>query len=112
MMLETIQQPTREILYRLRDRIASLYQERLHQIILFGSQARGESRSDSDIDILIVLKDEVDSWTEIKRTGQIIAQLCLDHNILINSLFMSRDQYLNHDTTLLRNINQDGIVIC
>jgi predicted nucleotidyltransferase len=66
-----------------------LYQDRLDSLILFGSQARGDANVDSDIDILIVLKDEIDSWTEIKRTGGIISQICLDNIILVSSLFVS-----------------------
>ncbi len=31
-----------------------------HQIILFGSQARGDARADSDVDVLVVLSDAVD----------------------------------------------------
>jgi hypothetical protein len=34
------------------------YGENLSQIILFGSQARGNARADSDIDVLIVLEDK------------------------------------------------------
>ncbi|NJL69963.1 MAG: nucleotidyltransferase domain-containing protein [Microcoleus sp. SM1_3_4] len=33
-----------------------MYGEQLDKIVLFGSQARGNARPDSDIDILIVLK--------------------------------------------------------
>ncbi|NEO87728.1 MAG: nucleotidyltransferase domain-containing protein [Spirulina sp. SIO3F2] len=110
--MQISQPPTFEILDELRDRLSCLYQERLQHLILFGSQARGDATPDSDIDILVVLKDEVDSWMEIKRTGQIVAQLCLEHSILINSLFMSLDQYSSQDTVLLRNIGKDGIFLC
>ena len=66
-----------------------LYADRLNSLVLFGSQARDEANQDSDIDILVVLKDEVDSWTEIKRTGGFIAQLSLENNILTTiSLFL------------------------
>ena len=34
------------------------YGEKIESIILFGSVARGEAKEDSDIDILIVTKDE------------------------------------------------------
>ena len=32
----------------------------VHQMILFGSNARGEARPDSDVDVVVLLKDPVD----------------------------------------------------
>ena len=96
------------ILQNLRHEMEILYQDRLDSLILFGSQARGDANVDSDIDILIVLKDEIDSWTEIKRTGGIISQVCLDNSILVNSLFVSVKQLTTQDTALFRNIKKEG----
>ncbi len=96
------------ILQNLRHQMETLYQDRLDSLILFGSQARGDAKIDSDIDILIVLKDEIDSWTEIKRTGGIISQICLDNSILVSSLFVSVKQFITQDTALFRNIKKEG----
>jgi predicted nucleotidyltransferase len=96
------------ILKNLRYQMEILYQDRLDSMILFGSQARGDANVDSDIDILIVLKDDIDSWTEIKRTGGIISQICLDNSILISSLFVLVKQFINQDTALFRNIKKEG----
>jgi predicted nucleotidyltransferase len=96
------------ILQNLRHQMEILYQDRLHSLILFGSQARGDANLDSDIDILIVLKDDIDSWTEIKRTGGIISQICLDNSILVTSLFVSVKQFITQDTALFRNIKKEG----
>lgn len=95
------------ILKNLRYQMEILYQDRLDSLILFGSQARGDANIDSDIDILIVLKDDIDSWTEIKRTGGIISQICLDNSILVSSFFVSAKQFITQDTALFRNIKKE-----
>jgi predicted nucleotidyltransferase len=40
----------------LKKRLAAAYGERLHAVVLFGSEVRGDSRPDSDIDVLAVLE--------------------------------------------------------
>jgi uncharacterized protein len=99
------------ILTPLRDYLQREYQERLDRIVLFGSQARGEATAASDIDILIVLEDPVNASEELNRTSQFIAQLCLEHNLLISRLFIPRSRFETENSPLLRNIRQDGIVL-
>ena len=99
------------ILTPLQEYLQQEYQERLDRIILFGSQARGDSTSASDIDVLIVLQDPVNASAELNRTSQFIAQLCLDHNILISRLFLPRSRFETENSPLLRNIREEGIVL-
>lgn len=87
------------------------YHERLLYLILFGSQARGDATDASDIDVLIVLQGAVDASEEINRTSQFVAQLCLEHNILISRLFISRSRFETENSPLLRNIRQEGVLL-
>jgi predicted nucleotidyltransferase len=43
------------------------YQENLEELILYGSQARGDARESSDIDVLVVLKKTFNYREEIDR---------------------------------------------
>jgi uncharacterized protein len=52
MQLTTINDKLETILAQLRSQFETLYGDRLVQTILFGSQARGDARPDSDIDAL------------------------------------------------------------
>jgi uncharacterized protein len=99
------------ILSSLRNYLQQEYQERLDRVILFGSEARGEATPESDIDILIVLKDPVNAGAEIERTSQFIAQLCLKHSVLISRLFMPQSRFETESSPLLRNIRQEGILM-
>ena len=49
------------ILSTLLSQLSQHYQERLDRVILFGSYARGEATSDSDIDVLVILEEPVDA---------------------------------------------------
>ena len=99
------------ILNQLQFQLKKHYEQKLFQLVLFGSQARGNARSDSDIDILIVLNGTVNPGEEIKQTGQIIADLSLEHNVVISRLFMDKEQFINRSGPLLRHIRKEGITL-
>jgi predicted nucleotidyltransferase len=67
----SINDKLKNILTQLRSHFEQLYGDRLTQMVLYGSQARGDARPDSDIDILVVLKGQVNPGEEIKRTSHI-----------------------------------------
>jgi len=94
---------------QLRCYLEQLYGDRLVQILLYGSQARGEAGPDSDIDVLIVLQDPVDPSQEIKRTSQAIADLCLEHNVLISRTFASLHQLEVEQSPFFLNVRREGI---
>ncbi len=44
-------------LERLRGALERRFGDRLRQVVLFGSQARGDAQEDSDVDVLVVVDD-------------------------------------------------------
>jgi len=98
-----------EILQKLRLYFAQLYGARLSSLILFGSQARNDAQIDSDIDVLVVLKGEVDSWTEIKRTGKFVSELCLEYSVVICNVFVSAEKFKTQQNAFLQAVHQEGI---
>lgn len=99
------------ILLTIKKQLLELYNDKLIEVILFGSQARGTANNDSDIDILIVLKDEINIGEEVERTSRIILNLSLQYDKIISRLFMSEQYFKTYQSALLRNIRQEGIVL-
>ena len=108
---KTIDPSVEEILSSLKSKLTMIYQDRFLHLTLFGSQARGEAEKDSDIDVLIVLRPPVNSGAEVKHTSKIVADLSLQHDVVISCLFMDEDHYSTRNTPLLRNIRREGISI-
>ena len=98
-----------EILPKLRLYFTQLYSDHLFSLILFGSQARNDAQLDSDIDVLVVLRGDVDSWTEIKRTGEFVSDLCLEYGVVICNIFVSAEQFETQQSAFLRTVNREGI---
>ncbi|HLO52575.1 MAG TPA: nucleotidyltransferase domain-containing protein [Kamptonema sp.] len=97
------------ILTQLRSEFEQLYGDRLTQMVLYGSQARGDAHPDSDIDVLVVLKGEVNPGAEIQKTSHIRANLSLENDEVISCLFIDEQRFTNYNSPLLRNIRKDGI---
>ncbi|MBU2604043.1 MAG: nucleotidyltransferase domain-containing protein [Actinobacteria bacterium] len=79
-------------------------------LVLFGSQARGDAVEGSDIDVLVVLRGEVEPWTEISRTSDIAVEISLRHNVVVSRVFVSLDRYLEERTPLLMNVRREGVL--
>ena len=99
------------------DRIVSLvkqwfsehYQDNLEELILYGSQARGDAQEYSDIDVLIVLKKAFNYREEIDRTSQFIADLSLEYDTVISRAFISAQRFQEENSPFLLNVRREGI---
>lgn len=99
------------ILTQISEGIKQIYGNRVKKIILYGSQARGNARPDSDFDILIVLKSSFNYSEESKRISKFIADICLENSIVISCTFASEDKYQNYESAFFRNVRREGIFI-
>ncbi|MBM4295546.1 MAG: nucleotidyltransferase domain-containing protein [Deltaproteobacteria bacterium] len=102
--------PLPRVLGELRERLTSLYGDRLVRLVLYGSAARGDyDPQGSDIDVLVVLKGPVDGGEEIDRTSFIVADLSLEHDVVIACVFMDQERFLHRQGPFLRNVRREGI---
>jgi len=97
-----------EILGALRRRLEGVYADRLRALYLYGSYARGEARRGSDLDVLVVL-DRIDShWEEILRTSHDTAELSLEHDLTISTVFTTEDRWRSGDSPFLLSVREEG----
>jgi predicted nucleotidyltransferase len=98
------------ILVQLRNQLEEMYGDRLIRIVLYGSQG-GDARPDSDIDVLVILREPVDFALEIEQTSHLVMALCLEHNVLVSCAFMGGDRFDQTQGGFLRNVRQEGITV-
>lgn len=89
----------------------NLYGDRLVNLVLFGSQARGDAVFGSDIDVLVVLKGPIRLGEEIKRTSHIVADLSLEYDEVISRQFADEYRFNYAYGPLLRNIRKEGVIL-
>ncbi|MFQ6126341.1 MAG: nucleotidyltransferase domain-containing protein [Candidatus Heimdallarchaeota archaeon] len=95
------------ILSEFRTELEKLYGNRLKQIILYGSWARGEATEESDIDLLIVLEGNVRPGKEIDRMIDLITEINLKYNVLLAVYPVSEENYTTLNSPLLLNVRRE-----
>jgi Predicted nucleotidyltransferases len=98
------------VLDELKKRLLSVFGERLHAVVLFGSEARGDARPDSDIDVLAVLETlSGDYGDELERglTAVYPVALRLGRRVSVKPLL--REEYERGDSPLLREVRRFGV---
>lgn len=71
-------------LEKLLRQLEEKFPEQIAQIILYGSKARGDSDQDSDVDVLVVLKEEDSQvfWDVLTLASEI----SLEYDLLLNPI--------------------------
>jgi predicted nucleotidyltransferase len=99
------------VLDELKRELVLLYGQRLRQMILYGSYARGDAQEDSDVDVLLILQDVHDPLAEREQLSEMIWQLVLEHGIVISVLPVDAALYANRQKPLFLNVRREGVLI-
>ena len=83
------------------------------KLILFGSQARGDAREDSDWDLLVVLnKDGKRKWEDFDNYAFPFEEIGWDHGVAINALLYTREEWDKGTIfPFYKNVMREGIMI-
>jgi len=105
-----VPEPIKELTEEFVSRIAEFYGDRLDKVILFGSYARGDFHEDSDIDYMVVLKDDnINSYQEISLVSPITSELSLKYLMSVSAIPYPNHKLFSQGTPLGKNVLREGI---
>jgi len=81
------------LLKELRAPLEDLYGDNLVGIRLFGSYARQQAAPDSDVDVLLVLRDVDDYGTEVRRVRDLLSRVSLECGKTIVPVFVDAKRF-------------------
>lgn len=85
-------------------------ESKLTKVIVYGSYARGDYNSSSDVDVMILVKM---SDNEIKKIENQVYDLAFDTGVDISPIIKNEEQYEYWLDTLpfYKNIHEEGVIV-
>ncbi len=107
---DTVAPDVYRVLHRFRDAVAKRFGERLVEVRLFGSQARATAICESDVDILVLLKQL--TWEDKREILNLAGDLFAETNLLLSPTVMDHAQFQDwrkQERALVMSIEREGI---
>ena len=93
------------------ERLRQRYGDDLLRVVLFGSKARGDFDVESDVDVLVVLRER-DHWKFLHEITDLTSQLLLESGVNISALVCDAARYrwwITHRAPIYNSIQRDGV---
>ena len=104
----SLEQITKKVVLAARDCLG----EKLDKVVLYGSYARGDYNSESDIDILVLADIPIeDRWKTRMQISKLTYDLDLEHDVLVSLHVVDRTTFYQYadDLPFYINVLKDGV---
>lgn len=109
-MRKRLQPNEQQAVSRFLDLLHQQLRDRVQQVVLFGSKARGDSSAWSDIDVLIVVDQE--DWRLSHAIGDLAADVSLECDVLLGPRVIGQERWermKQRGFGLYQNVAAEGI---
>ena len=87
------------------------YGEKIKEVILYGSYARGDTREDSDVDVLVVVSDDLNPNDVEEYLVPLIGNFLAYWGELVPALAIKESEFLKEQSDFLINVRKEGIAV-
>ena len=98
------------LLRELKENVEKVLGDEIEDLILYGSYARGDYSRESDIDILLIVKQKLD-LNKYEKINEMVTKLSLKYGAVISILDYPKDAFTSLDSPFLQSVKKEGIKI-
>jgi predicted nucleotidyltransferase len=100
-----------QIVKKCKEALEKQYGRRLKGVILYGSMARGDATTASDIDLLVLLEPPLDYFAELRNLIDVLYPIQLESEQLISAKPVSVKDFEMGSLSLYRNAQREGVAV-
>ena len=98
------------LLNNARELITKIYGNRLSKVLLYGSYARGEQTIDSDIDLMVVLKDtQLSVGKEIRLMNESLFELGFQNDLSISVHPVTENKFATEKSFFFNRVRSEAV---
>ena len=97
---------------QLKDRLVKEFGDWIESIVLYGSVAKNKTHKNSDIDILLVTRD--DDKKLYDKISKMRTKIDLDNNTLTSLVHMSSEElerYIKRGSPFVKSVAEEGVIL-
>ena len=87
------------------------YDDRIKQVIVYGSFARGEATDDSDVDVAVIVDDDLNIEAVEAKLNDFLFNILLERNELISVFAIPESIFENYRSPFILNTREEGVPI-
>jgi predicted nucleotidyltransferase len=103
--------PVEEVLKKIKPRLQAAFPERLRGVLLYGSEARGVARADSDLDLMVLLEGPLRLGKDLNGIVTALYPLQLELDRAIHALPVAMETYEAAEYGLYREAKREGVLL-
>jgi len=100
-----------EIRKEIRPRLEAVFRDRFQGALLFGSEARGQAQEDSDVDVMVLLREPVELGNDLEKIVDALYPLQLRVDRPIHALPVSSKAFKAGRYSLYRMAQREGLYL-
>jgi predicted nucleotidyltransferase len=100
-----------EALKKIQSRLQATFPERLRGVLLYGSEARGGAREDSDLDLMVLLEGPLHLGKDLETIVESLYPVQLELDRVIHALPVTIEAFEAAEYGLYREAKRDGVLL-
>jgi len=100
-----------QLVRRIKNYLIERYGEKIRDVILYGSYARGQFTENSDIDILVLVDDTLSPFEVRKNISDLLLDILLDEGELVSVIVLPESFFENYNYPFMINVKKEGVKI-
>ena len=98
-----------KLVNRIKNYLLQKYRDKIKNVILYGSQARGSATKHSDIDVIVLVDDSIDPFDVRRSLSNLLFDILLEDKEFISVVVLPKSFFENYNYPFMRNVKKDGV---